>query len=155
MSDTLAGLILIIIVFLFLFRSNHSKKKKLFSKFIHLYLLLIIFFIVWFNKHPDLRYGGYALISLLFFIPFSAYLAKYNNVVYNFNNFRVFLLVVLVLLSFNVRNYLRIVSEFNRNDLYIFNNFPFFSEEYLKTNIKFNLIKDPMIISGYNFYTNK
>lgn len=155
MSDTLAGLILIIIVFLFLFRSNHSKKKKLFSKFIHLYLLLIIFFIVWFNKHPDLRYGGYALISLLFFIPFSAYLAKYNNVVYNFNNFRVFLLVVLVLLSFNVRNYLRIVSEFNRNDLYIFDNFPFFSEEYLKTNIKFNLIKDPMIISGYNFYTNK
>ena len=150
-SDTLGGIIFIIIMFLFLFRSNKIKKTSFYPSLVYLYLLLVIFFIVWFNKHPDLRYGGYVLISLLFFIPASIYLSKYN-IIYNYNNFKICLVVLLTLFSFNVRNYQRIAAEFNRNDLYVFNNFPFFSKEYLKSEIKFDLLEKPKIILGYKFY---
>ena len=88
---------------------------------------------------------------MLFFIPASIYLSKYN-IIYNYNNFKICLVVLLTLFSFNVRNYQRIAAEFNRNDLYVFNNFPFFSKEYLKSEIKFDLLEKPKIILGYKFY---
>ena len=152
-SDTIGGIFTIILFFIFLFKSKRTKKNVL-PELKYLYFFLIILFIIWFNKHPDLRYGGYVLISLLFFIPASVYLSKYR-VKYKYTNLKIFLLVTIIVLSFNIRNCLRIISEFNREDIYKFNNFPFFSEEYLKTNINFGLLQKPVNINGYKFYTKK
>ena len=99
-------------------------------------------------------YGGYVLLALLFFIPVTFYLSKYN-VIYKNTNFKVFLIVIIIFISFNIRNSLRIFSEFKRNDIYQFNNFPFFSKEYLKTNIHFNLLNEPQNYMGYNFYSRR
>lgn len=153
-SDTLLALFLICIVFIFLLKSNQIYKKKILPKVSYLYFFLILLILIWFNKHPDLRYGGYVLIALFFFIPLTSYLCKYkfNS---NFNNLKVFCIVTIIFLSFNIRNGLRILSEFNRNDVYKFYNFPFFSKEYLKTNINFNLISEPQKIMGYNFYSRR
>jgi hypothetical protein len=153
-TDTLGAIVAIITFFLLLFKSNKFKKNNILPNVVVLYSVIIFFFIVWFNKHPDLRYGGYVLISLLFFIPASVYFSKYN-IVYRYNNLRILFLVVVILLSFNIRNYLRIFSEFNRNDPYQFNNFPFFSQQYLNTRMNFDLLNQPIKIMGYNFYYTK
>ena len=65
----------------FLFFKNLSESKineipKYNYKYV--YFILILLFIIWFNKHPDLRYGGYAIVTLLFFIPVSIFLSKFN-----------------------------------------------------------------------------
>ena len=36
-------------------------------------------------------------------------------------------MIILILVSFNLKNFLRINNEFERTDLYKFNNFPFFA----------------------------
>lgn len=153
-SDTLLSIIFIIIVFILLFKSNQIKKNNITPKLISLYFFLIFSFIIWFNKHPDLRYGGYVLLALLFFIPVTFYLSKYK-VIYKYTNFKVLYLVVIIFISFNARNYFRIYSEFHRDDLYKFSNFPFFSKEYLKTNINFDLLNKSKKIMGYNFYNRR
>jgi hypothetical protein len=153
-KDTLLSITFITIAFTLLFKFNKIKKKNTVPKLISLYFFLIFSFIIWFNKHPDLRYGGYVLLALLFFIPATFYLSKYN-VIYKNTNLKVFLIVIIIFISFNIRNSLRIFSEFKRNDIYQFNNFPFFSKEYLKTNIHFNLINEPQNYLGYNFYSRR
>ena len=153
-TDTLFSLTIIIAIFIFLFKSKKINKKNITPKLISSYIFLIMAFIMWFNKHPDLRYGGYVLLALIFFIPTSFYLSKYN-VVYKNTNFKVFWIVIIVFISFNIRNGIRIYSEFNRNDPYKFNNFPFFSQKYLETNIDFNLLKEPEKYMGYNFYSKR
>ena len=59
-----------IVVFIVLYSKNLRKievNKKIFGT----YAVLIILFIEWFYNHPSLRYGGYSLIALIFFIPIS------------------------------------------------------------------------------------
>jgi hypothetical protein len=153
-TDFIGVILSLVFLFLYLFRSSKIDKINIFPGLRYIYLYLIILFIIWFNKHPELRYGGYVLISLLFFIPTSFYLSKYR-VIYNYTNPKVILIVLIIFISFNLRNYLRIVDEFNRNDPYKFQNFPFFSKEYLKTNINFNLMQEPIKILGYSFYKKK
>jgi hypothetical protein len=153
-SDTLLSITFINIVFILLFKSSRIDKNNITPKLISLYFFLIFSFIIWFNKHPDLRYGGYVLLALLFFIPTTFYLSKYK-IIYKYTNLKVLCLVVIVFISFNTRNYLRIFSEFNRNDPYQFNNFPFFSKEYLKNNIHFDLLNKPEKLMGYNFYSRR
>jgi len=153
-TDFIGVILSLVFLFLYLFRSSKIDKINIFPGLRYIYLYLIILFIIWFNKHPDLRYGGYVLISLLFFIPTSFYLSKYR-IIYNYTNPKVLLIVLIIFISFNLRNYLRIIDEFNRNDPYKFQNFPFFSEEYLKTSINFNSMQEPKKILGYNFYKNK
>ena len=79
-------------------------------------------------KHPDLRYGGYVLIALLTFIPVSIFLSriiikdKYKKLIYRN-------IVFFVIIFFNVKNIIRINSEFKRVDMYKYKNFPFFHVE--------------------------
>jgi hypothetical protein len=153
-TDYLAVIIFLIFLFFYLFRSFKVNKINILPSLIFFYIYLIILFIIWLNKHPDLRYGGYVLISLLFFIPVSLYLSKYK-VICDYSNTKVLLIVCIIFLSFNFRNCLRIFNEFNRNDPYKFHNFPFYSKEYLKTNINFYSMQKPKKIFGYNFFKNK
>ena len=75
-----------------------------------MYGLLILILFEWFYNHPALRYGGYCLIALIFFIPFSLYL---NSKEISFKKyFKIALILVIFSLSiFEIRNYSRIVKE--------------------------------------------
>ena len=119
-------IILSIVIYYFIFlRSKNIIKKN--TKFYSLYFLLILFLIVWFNKHPDFRYGGFVLYSLLFFIPVSIYLSRLEIKNNNLNKF--FLATVIgTVIIFNTINILRITKAFNSDrELYSFKNFPFFN----------------------------
>ena len=75
-SDALLVILLIIIIFYFTFRS----KQKIIttnSDYIIIYIGILALSLEWFINHPALRYGGYSLIALIFFIPLSIYLSKF------------------------------------------------------------------------------
>jgi hypothetical protein len=136
-SDFVAIIFLIlsiIFIIFYIFKNRISKKVKI-IKYKSLYLLIVIFFIIWFFKHPDLRYGGYVIVSSLFFIPASIYFSKfifsntYKNSIYKY-------IVVFVLIIFNVKNVVRINSEFKRVDRYQYKDFPFFYVEKVDFTIK-------------------
>ncbi len=72
-SDFILGILFMLII-TFLFFKPKKISFKGFSKFIIIYILLIILFLEWFFNHPSLRYGGYVLVFLLFTIPISVFL---------------------------------------------------------------------------------
>jgi|688.fasta_scaffold31870_2 hypothetical protein len=144
--DTLVIIILIVVIFV-----TYLKKQKYLlktnNKYISLYLFIIFFFLLWFFNHPDLRYGGYILIASIFFIPLSVYLSKFYYEKKITNKF--FIIITLFsILIFNGKNFMRINSEFNRNDNFKYLNFPFyhienitFKEKVLKDNVKIFIIE--------------
>ena len=111
-SDFILGLILLIVIVSFIFKKQFFKKKiKKNNNYIYLvYLALIILLIEWFLNHPALRYGGYCIIALLFFIPVCLRLEK-SNMNYNKYNKSVVFLIILTILVFNIRNFNRIIKE--------------------------------------------
>jgi hypothetical protein len=137
-SDTLSVILSIISLFFIFFISfKKNINKNINIKYKILYFFIIIFSFIWFFKHPDLRYGGYVLISLLFFVPTSIYFSKFNiddNKFYFFYKY----IVIIVLIIFNFKNITRVNSEFSRVDRYQYNNFPFFYVE--KVNFKMQII---------------
>ena len=70
-------------------------------------------FIEWFYNHPTLRYGGYTLLALLFFVPISVYLGKFKFILLHLKKktFFIFFLIILVFIS---RNIIRIEKEFEQ-----------------------------------------
>ena len=62
--------------------------------------------------HPALRYGGYCIIALLFFIPICLKL-NINYVDYKYYSRSILILLVITVLVFNIRNVNRIVKEVN------------------------------------------
>jgi hypothetical protein len=151
--DTIGSIISIILVFLLIFKFTRTKQKKKIipSGLFYLYLILIIFLFIWFNKHPDLRYGGYSIVTLLFFIPASIYLSQFQ-IFYKNKNFIIFFIILIIIAIFNIRNNIRIISEFKRDDLYKFSNFPFFSKKYLERGVNLGFADKRILIRGYNFY---
>ena len=65
----------------------------------------------WFYNHPALRYGGYIIFALIFFIPLSIFLSNYE-MSKNFN-LKIAILFFLVLSIFIGRNIDRIIYEQN------------------------------------------
>ena len=142
-SDFLLGISLIIIIlfFLFTFKTKRKKLKKL--NFIGVYICLILLFFEWFYNHPSLRYGGYVLISLLFFIPTSIYFSKFKN-----KNFEK-KIKALILVSFFIlftRNIDRINNEIEKYNYSPFLS-PFFKVEsnYYEINNNFEIL-----VKNYN-----
>jgi hypothetical protein len=132
-TDVLSGILSICIFFIIFLKKKKNIKNN--SKYYSLYLFVILIFFIWFYKHPDLRYGGYVLIASIFFIPLSFYLSKYKL---KNNNF-FYLITILIIISLNIRNVVRINDEFKRDDPYIYKNFPFFyinDVKYEKKNIQ-------------------
>ncbi len=126
-SDYLAGLIFLVILFFLFFHKNF--KSKIFKRnFWSIYLILLILFIEWFLFHPALRYGGYHLIALLIFIPFSVYFE--NLLVINDKNIkRLKVFIILIFFIFFMRNLDRIYKEHKIYD-YNFLKYPSYNLEF-------------------------
>lgn len=143
-SDTISVILSIISLFFIFFISfKKNIKKNININYKILYFFIIVFSFIWFFKHPDLRYGGYVLISLLFLVPMSIYFSKFNiddNKFFFFYRY----IVILVLIIFNFKNMTRVNSEFSRVDRYQYNNFPFFYVE--KVNFKTQIIDNNISI---------
>ena len=114
-TDNIFALILISGIVFFLFSHNCQKIKKVaFNNDYNLFYYLILFlFFEWFYNHPSLRYGGYTLLALIFFIPISIYLSrfKFNPLILKK---KIYFILLLTLLIFVSRNMLRINKEFKQ-----------------------------------------
>ena len=78
-SDFLLGLSFISLIFIILFKTvRREVGSNSFKKYSIYYYLILLLFIEWFLYHPALRYGGYIIISLIFFVPLSYFLSKYE-----------------------------------------------------------------------------
>ena len=85
----------------------------------------MIIFYIWFSNHPTLRFGGYSIFFLIVAIPISLIINNFKNKNFFYKKFK--LLIILVVIILNLKNFNRINNEFNRQDVYRFKNFPFFS----------------------------
>ena len=110
MSDFLLSLAFISILLVIIFKSKKKYfKNQNFSNNLFYFFLIILLLIEWFYNHPSLRYGGYIIFALIFFIPLSHLLSKYE-ISKNFR-FTIFILFFLVTLIFVGRNINRIFYE--------------------------------------------
>ncbi len=78
-SDFLLGIFFVVLVFIIFFFSKNEKKFEKDNFYFEYYLILLILFIEWFYNHPALRYGGYTLIALMIFYPFSYSIQIFRN----------------------------------------------------------------------------
>ena len=81
----------------------------------------------WFYNHPSLRYGGYIIFALIFFVPLSHLLSKYEFS----RNFtlKTIVIFVLVISIFIGRNIDRILYEQNFYQANFKQNMFFFTDE--------------------------
>jgi hypothetical protein len=118
-SDFLLALTIILIIFFFTFNTKKILKYNNKNKFLLLYFLLLLFFVEWFINHPALRYGGYSIIALMLFIPFSNYLSFFlqnKNAIKTKINF-ILLLSITIFLSKNIYRILNEYEKYNYNPL--------------------------------------
>ncbi len=101
----------IIVILLFRFNQNEVEIKKYDYKFF--YLLILLLFVEWFYNHPALRYGGYTLLALIFFIPVSIYLSKYKFDYFDSKK-KTYFILLLVIIIFVSRNINRIDKEYKQ-----------------------------------------
>lgn len=126
-SDYLFGLIFLIILFFFFFEKK-NKSKNYNRKFLPIYFILIILFFEWFYNHPALRYGGYHLIALLIFIPFSIYFENFISINdKNIKRLKVF--IILIFIIFFIRNVDRIKNEYKAYNYNILE-YPSYNNEF-------------------------
>ena len=144
-SDFLLGIFFTILVFYLLFYRPNIKKKNVITNYHLFYVFLIFCSAEWFFKHPSLRYGGYHILALIFFIPASLHLSKIK---FNFKDYykKTLTLVLVVVIIFISRNTQRLINE---NKLYQYNilknqnykfiggdkNFYFRYNNYIKENL--------------------
>jgi len=164
-SDNLLGLFTVILIFFFLFKP----KKIIFyypKEYNFIFIILAIYLVEWFFYHPSLRYGGYHLIALAFFIP-TAILMNNQNYKFNLIYKKIYVIILLTILVFVARNINRI-----NNEIKVYNYNPLISPRYninsndytlqrkkenifKNTNnctIKFKKNKNCKIINSYRFF---
>ena len=110
-SDFLIGLIVLITIFFIFFKKYKKEHNRTsYMRFNVLILIIIVYLIEWFFKHPALRYGGYHLIAILCFIPFCIW---FNKLKINFEQFhkKSVVIILIVTLIFFTRNLIRINKE--------------------------------------------
>ena len=131
-TDTLGAILLIsIVVFLFF---KGSIKKKIDRKNFKIYSFVPIFFMIeWFLNHPSMRYGGYILFALPIFIILSHYFEK--NIIEKKRIYhRSVILIVITLMTYNLRNIDRISKESDKYNYDILSS-PFFYLPEVKSEI--------------------
>ena len=145
-SDFLLGLIVLVMITFVMF--NTKKKIKLnlnYSKknIFLIYSVVIILFFEWFLNHPSLRYGGYILVCLLLFIPFSIFLEG-NQLSVDKIKLRLKILISIAIIVFVSRNLVRINNEIEQyNYKPISNSFYRVEKGHFRIQVKFeDLIKN-------------
>ena len=98
--------------------------------------IIFFFFIEWFYNHPSLRYGGYCLIVILIFLPFSFVLQKYDNSIREMKH-KFISVILIVFLIFFTRNIFRIQDEMTK-----YSYKPLTSTFYLVDETHLGLIQD-------------
>tara|TARA_B110001452_G_scaffold259326_1_gene255544 strand:+ start:2503 stop:4164 length:1662 start_codon:yes stop_codon:yes gene_type:complete len=119
-SDFLLGLIFLCVVVASTFFTKKYKKSQK-PKFWLIYGIIIFLLLEWFYLLPALRYGGYHLIALLFFIPLSIHLSGYSINLQSLNK-KIFFLLSLTIVVFLSRNILRLVNEHEQYGYSLINN---------------------------------
>tara|TARA_B100000579_G_scaffold433534_1_gene452479 strand:- start:1352 stop:2983 length:1632 start_codon:yes stop_codon:yes gene_type:complete len=148
------SIILLIILFFgknIYFDKNFKNKKYL----LNFFLIIIPIALIWFFKHPSLRYGGYIIFSLFIFFSFLLFFG-FKSANKETLKKKLGILIILSIAYFNISNIQRINKEINSKYIFKYSNFPFFS---LDTNL---LYKDRLnilnykkkIINNYIFYLN-
>lgn len=113
-SDYLLGLTVLIMIFLYTFKEN-KKKPNIRVNYLLLYIFLIVLFLEWLLNHPQLRYGGYHLVALLFFIPFIYFFSKpciTTKILANKSK----IIILITIIIFLGRNIDRLINEFKLNN---------------------------------------
>mgnify|MGYP001332105834 FL=1 len=103
-------------------------------------------FIEWFINHPTLRYGGFSLIAILFFIPSSLIIESYRQKLKLIKK-GTFIIILVGITIFTLRNVDRIIKE---NKKY---NYNVFTNPYLNVdNARFFRIETKIndLINNYN-----
>ena len=122
-SDFILGLVFLLLVVLFTFYSKKKTYKKIKKQNYYIYLIVLILFFEWFYNHPSLRYGGYSLVALIMFMPFSIYISQFISI--RFLKEKIVFLIALSLIIFVGRNVNRINYEIQTYDYKIFS-YPFY-----------------------------
>ncbi len=132
-SDFLIGLTVLLLIVFFLLYSKNKKIVKLNKKNYFIFSIILILFFEWFYNHPSLRYGGYSLIALILFLPFSLYISKFVSIKY-FKE-KIFFLIILSLIIFVGRNINRIHNETIKYGYDLFS-YPFYNlgESHFRVN---------------------
>ena len=155
-SDFLLGIIFTVMIFYTTYFRYNLKKEMNLTRVYMIYFFLIIFFIEWFLKHPTLRYGGYHLFALIFFIPASIHLSSLKLEFKDYYK-KTFILVLVVTTIFIARNTSRLINE---SKLYGYNvfknpNFKFIGGDenfYYRYN---KFFKDKKNYSSISFFGKK
>ena len=110
---------LFIIIF---YRNKKKPKERDIKNFFKILFVVFVLFCEWFYQHPALRYGGYSLLALMFFLPTSLFL---SNCYIERKNKKKLVSIILItsLIIFNVRNIIRVNKEMK---IYDSSSFPFF-----------------------------
>jgi hypothetical protein len=151
-SDTLFGIIFICLLVYFTFKVFSKKKQKKKINYLRLLVFLLvplIFLTEWFINHPSMRYGGYVLVGLPFFIITSFMLEKLDI---KKKKIKV-VTIIFVLLSFSIffmRNVIRLNYEVNFYKYDILNS-PYF---YID-NVESKKILDNVDFKVYSTLNNK
>jgi hypothetical protein len=114
-------LLVILVIFLIskflILKKNKSKNKK--NKNVLLNVCIFLSLLIWFSLFPQFRFGIFAITISVFILL---------NLIFNTNNQidnKKFMTIFLIsIVYFNFTNISRIYNDFNRNDIYQFNNFP-------------------------------
>ena len=122
-SDFIIGLLVLLLIVYFTFKSKNKNNVKIKKQTYLVYSIIIILFFEWFYNHPSLRYGGYSLIALIIFMPFSIYISKFISIKY-FKE-KIIFLIVLSLVIFVGRNANRIQNEVKKYNYHLFS-YPYY-----------------------------
>jgi len=144
-SDLFLGLIFLLTIFFIVFYSKNKKNIPL-RKYKIIFLILAALLFEWFYKHPAFRYGGYCLVVLIFFIPFSILLEKFS-VSHKKIAKKYLLILTITFVIFFFRNVHRIYKEIVK-----YNYQPIEHSSYQVTNDYFGIVNrvDKLIITLNN-----
>lgn len=127
-SDLLVGLLFLSSLVFIIFNKNSKKKLNNLKYFKVLYFLIFILFLEWFFNHPALRYGGYVLFALFFFLPLT-YKLNLSSIKPKSFISKSLILIIITISIFIIRNSLRINDEYKKynynpfkNTFYVINN---------------------------------
>lgn len=113
-SDLILIIFIILILMFFLFKDHKKYNFTLHNK--NIYIIIIILFVQWFVSYPALRYGGYAVLTLIIFLPFCSFITL------NINKLNIYKkLFSLIIISYCIFIYKNIDRIFYENVKYNYN----------------------------------